>query len=115
MMNIILFDPPVVRLNLLPLTFTRPVAALRCGILTIAEKWEKRTGATVSFQTEEYLAEKFPTNFAAESLFINGSILPDAPLIHAIESLNTGQALVQDGELLAIKTSSTDTKDWSTA
>ncbi|MFM7327828.1 MAG: putative sugar nucleotidyl transferase, partial [Bacteroidota bacterium] len=45
-MNIILFDSPVVRLNLLPLTFTRPVAALRCGILTIAEKWEKRTGAT---------------------------------------------------------------------
>ncbi|MFM8346666.1 MAG: putative sugar nucleotidyl transferase [Bacteroidota bacterium] len=115
MMNIILFDSPVVRLNLLPLTFTRPVAALRCGILTIAEKWEKRIGATVSFQTEEYLAEKFPTNSAAESLFINGSILPDAPLIHAIESLNTGQALVQDGELLAIKTSSTDTKDWSTA
>ena len=37
-MNIILFDPQEVRDNLLPLTYTRPVADLRLGILTLAEK-----------------------------------------------------------------------------
>ena len=40
-MNVILFDDPIIRLNLLPFTFTRPVGAIRVGILTIAEKWEK--------------------------------------------------------------------------
>mgnify|MGYP001278912861 CR=1 FL=1 len=39
-MNYILFDGPS-RNDLLPLTFTRPVADLRIGILTIREKWEK--------------------------------------------------------------------------
>ena len=40
-MNIILFDAPQVRENLLPLTFTRPIADFRVGITTIREKWEK--------------------------------------------------------------------------
>lgn len=115
MMNIILFDAPVIRLNLLPLTFTRPVAALRCGILTIAEKWEKNTGAAVSFRTEPYLAEKFPAKSEADNVFIDGALLPDAALILAIEALNVGQALMQDGELLAIRTSATDPGDWSAA
>ncbi|MFZ4413228.1 MAG: putative sugar nucleotidyl transferase, partial [Bacteroidales bacterium] len=39
-MNYILFDDAS-RNNLLPLSFTRPVADIRVGILTIREKWEK--------------------------------------------------------------------------
>ena len=39
-MKIILFDPHPVRENLLPLTYTRPVADMRLGITTIAEKWQ---------------------------------------------------------------------------
>ena len=39
-MNYILFDGSV-RNQLLPFTFTRPVADIRVGILTIREKWEK--------------------------------------------------------------------------
>lgn len=38
-MNYILFDDAL-RNNLLPLVFTRPVADIRVGILTIREKWE---------------------------------------------------------------------------
>ena len=38
-MNYILFDGTV-RNALLPFTFTRPVADIRIGILTIREKWE---------------------------------------------------------------------------
>ena len=40
-MNVILFDDPEIRLNLFPFTLTRPVASIRVGILTIAEKWEQ--------------------------------------------------------------------------
>ncbi|MDZ7649825.1 MAG: putative sugar nucleotidyl transferase [Cytophagales bacterium] len=39
-MNLILFDNPTIRQNLLPFTFTRPGTGIRGGILTIAEKWE---------------------------------------------------------------------------
>ncbi|MDE6582587.1 MAG: glucose-1-phosphate thymidylyltransferase, partial [Duncaniella sp.] len=60
MRNIILFDPADVREGLLPLTFTRPVALIRHGILTISEKWQRAIPGTYSYLTEDYLAEKFP-------------------------------------------------------
>ncbi len=59
-MNVILFDDPVIRQDLLPFTFTRPVAKIRVGILTIDEKWEKWLGVKPSFKTEDYLQKKFP-------------------------------------------------------
>ena len=52
-MNYILFDGTV-RTALLPFTFTRPVADIRIGILTIREKWEKYLGTTTTTLTEAY-------------------------------------------------------------
>ena len=46
--------------DFLPLTFTRPVAEMRCGILTFSERWQKLLDSTeVSYLTEDYLQEKF--------------------------------------------------------
>ena len=40
----------------LPLTFTRPVAELRTGILTFSERWQKLLDSNeVSYITEDYL------------------------------------------------------------
>lgn len=58
-MNYILFDGSE-RDSLLPITFTRPVADIRTGILTIKEKWEKYLGTKVSFKTDGYLSENIP-------------------------------------------------------
>ncbi|MAZ73358.1 MAG: glucose-1-phosphate thymidylyltransferase, partial [Flavobacteriaceae bacterium] len=58
-MNYILFDGTV-RNQLLPFTFTRPVAELRVGILTLREKWEKHLGYSTTTVTEDYLSEKWP-------------------------------------------------------
>jgi hypothetical protein len=58
-MNIIFFDT-VSRTNLLPLTYTRPIADLRIGILKLSEKWTKRFEATISYKTVDYLTAKFP-------------------------------------------------------
>ncbi|MEH3115913.1 putative sugar nucleotidyl transferase, partial [Pedobacter terrae] len=49
-MTINLFDDAS-WMSLRPLTFTRPVADLRIGILTIAEKWAKYLKADYGFQT----------------------------------------------------------------
>ncbi len=111
-MRVILFDDFSRRLSLLPLTFTRPVAALRIGILTIAEKWEKYLGLEVSYQTELYLQEKFPVKYDDQNILINGSICPDEQLFEAIHSLSDGEALYSDTILVALNLSGELAKKW---
>lgn len=100
-MNYILFDSAT-RQNLLPLTFTRPVADIRFGILTIREKWEKYLNAPTSSLTEAYLSEKFPLVEADENLLINGSICPNNSLVKEISQLKVGQALVWNETIIAM-------------
>ncbi len=102
-MNLVLFDDPQIRLNLLPFTFTRPVAAIRVGILTIAEKWEKRLKKTASYKTEDYLQEKFPLQSGGERLLINGALCPDDMLVDAIGMLPAGKFLIKGAVLLAAR------------
>jgi hypothetical protein len=45
--------------QLLPLTFTKPVAQLRIGIFTIQEKWSNQLGFDVGVRTKDYLAKKY--------------------------------------------------------
>lgn len=97
-MDISLFDPAQIRLNLLPFTFTRPVADIRVGILKISEKWQ-HYGFQVAYQTEDYLSAKFPSNGA--HLKINGGLCPSKGLVEAINALNIGQKLVANDHLLA--------------
>ncbi|HMM12688.1 MAG TPA: GlmU family protein [Bacteroidales bacterium] len=98
-MNYILYDSST-RNHLLPLVFTRPVADIRIGILTIREKWELMLGAKTSTLTEGYLSSKYPIVEAEENLLINGSILPTPQLIDALHNLKVGQSLVKDNETL---------------
>src|SRR6185436_19993010 len=85
--NIILFDPPTEREQLLPFTFTRPVSEIRCGVLTISEKWKQRLGGNISYLTPDYLSGKFPATFTKDNLIIDGSLLPDNDLVKAIKKL----------------------------
>lgn len=100
-MNYILFDS-IVRSNLLPLTFTRPVADIRFGILTIREKWEKYLQVETSSLTEDYLSIKFPLVKADENILINGSICPNDTLIEEIAILKPGQTLAKDDTIIAM-------------
>lgn len=94
-MNIILFDDDR-RIHLLPLTYTRPCAELRIGILTVREKWEKYFQSKSSSITEPYLQNKFPLHTAADNLLVNGRLLPDTSIIKQLEKLEMGQALVHE-------------------
>lgn len=102
-MNLILFDDPIIRIALLPFTFTRPVANIRVGILTIDEKWEKWLGIRPSFQTDTYLQKKYPVKSTNENLLINGAVCPDPKLVDAIKALPSGYFLVKDQLLIAAK------------
>jgi len=99
-MNYILFDGPS-RNNLLPFTFTRPVADIRVGILTIREKWEKHLGTTTTTVTEDYLSDKYPMVEMEENIMINASYLPNVELVEMIKSLEENQAIFKDEDVIA--------------
>ncbi|WP_247237789.1 putative sugar nucleotidyl transferase [Telluribacter sp. SYSU D00476] len=107
MINVVLFDDPTLRVQLLPFTFTRPVAAIRCGIKTIAEKWADTLGTLPSYLTEPYLQNRFALVTAEDNLYINGSLCPDGQLLEALKGLAAETALVSEhNELLALRTTS---------
>ncbi|WP_324069776.1 MAG: GlmU family protein [Flavobacterium sp.] len=107
-MNYILFDGTV-RNALLPFTFTRPVADIRVGILTIREKWEKYLGTTTTSLTEEYLMEKYPMVEMEQNIMINASFLPNPILVDMVQNLNTKEAILFGEEIIAFYTN--DTQD----
>ncbi|AYN05022.1 MULTISPECIES: GlmU family protein [unclassified Flavobacterium] len=103
-MNYILFDGPV-RNALLPFTFTRPVADILIGIMTIRQKWEMHLGSTTTTITEEYLSEKYPMVELEENVMINASFLPNYDLAELVSDLKANQAIFKGEEVIAFYTS----------
>ena len=99
-MNYILFDGPS-RNNLLPFTYTRPVADIRVGILTIREKWESFLESTTTTVTEEYLSDKYPMVEMDENVMINASYLPSFELVEMVVNLKENQAIFNGENVIA--------------
>ncbi|MCM8570780.1 GlmU family protein [Gramella jeungdoensis] len=99
-MNYILFDGPS-RNDLLPFTFTRPVADIRVGILSIREKWEKVLGSVISTKTEEYISGKWPLKLEQMNIFINSSFIPTSGLVEQVKNLQEGEALFSGDDAVA--------------
>jgi len=102
-MNYILFDGPV-RNALLPFTFTRPVADILIGIMTIRQKWESRLGSTITTITEEYLSAKFPMVEMEENVMINAAYLPNDTLAELVSDLKENQAIFKGDDVIAFFT-----------
>lgn len=109
-MNYILFDGAH-RDSLLPFTYTRPVAEIRIGILTIREKWEQYLGITTTTVTEDYLSKKWHMVEMEHNIMISASYLPNPNLVEQIKNLKVGQALVHDTEIVAFYTLEDEEKD----
>ncbi len=99
-MNHVLFDGPM-RDSLLPFTFTRPVAEIRIGILTIREKWEAILNQPTSTRTEQYLSTKYPLKTASVNIMIDASFVPDIVLAEQIMKLKAGEALLTGEVVIA--------------
>ncbi|HEX5151398.1 MAG TPA: putative sugar nucleotidyl transferase [Parafilimonas sp.] len=102
-MVIILFDTKT-KQNLYPLTETKAVADLRCGIFSVKERWEAISGLPVYVQTESYLSELYPAIPEEEYLFIDATIKDEDGLRAQILSLQTGEALYDEDGLIAGRT-----------
>ena len=105
-MNYILFDGPS-RNNLLPFTFTRPVADIRIGILTIREKWETFLDTTTTTITEDYLSDKYPMVEMDENVMINASYLPNLELVEMVKDLQENQAIFKGEDVMAFYSKNT--------
>lgn len=102
--KIVLFDTEESYRNLLPLSYTRPVAEFRVGINRIVDKWRHFVDAVYSYYPPEYLQEKFPIGIGGEeALFIAGNLLPDASMAGAVMSLGRGEALRDSEGLWAFR------------
>lgn len=93
-MKVVLFDTPDIYRQLLPLSYTRPVAAFRVGIVTIREKWEHFLPGDYCYYPKDYLREKYPSDCEGqECLFIVGNKLPDAGCVSEALTLKPGGIL----------------------
>lgn len=95
--------------TLLPFTYTRPTSGMRCGILTLQEKWERRLKSSVSFHTQDYLQTKFPLVVTDDNLVIAGHIFATDELVTAIQKLSTGEKLMHGDEVIAFRESEINT------
>ena len=111
MKNIILFDINQQHLELLPLAFTRPIADIRIGILTIREKWERMLTGNYSYLTPDYMAGKYPAHFTDDNLFIAGHLIPDEELARQVNILNPGEALIDQQTVVAFRGSEADFRE----
>lgn len=88
---------------LLPFTYTRPTCEIRCGIITLREKWEKQLGESVSFQTEDYLQSKYPLVETDDNVVIAGNVFATASLCKAIKALKPQQKLLAGDAIIAYR------------
>lgn len=99
--------------KLYPLSLSHPVWDLRVGIFTIREKYEHYLSEKIScLNTRKYLEKVVKENFtdyiindcSNDVILANSRVLPDKELINTILSLEKGEALTFNGEIVACRT-----------
>lgn len=103
----LLLSDHLLHLRFAPLTLTRPVAELRCGLFTNTERWQRLLpSAQIGYETESYLSGKFP---AIEGIWINAQCIANAELAFMITNLKVGEAIYHQ-ELLVAKNGEENTR-----
>ena len=99
-MNYILYDQN--RQQLFPFTHTRAIADIRCGILSMRERWELCLMQTTGTLTEAYIQPIY-TNIqdGGEYIYINGSVAANCALTKAVTGLSKGEKLMMGDIVIA--------------
>ncbi len=107
MTKYILFDD-ITRNSLLPLTYLKPSADIRCGIMSLREKWEFYLKNNTNNLCANYLRKKYPLEIATENVFIKGTLFPNTDLIEKIYQLQIGQVLIDSKNAVVLAFKLTD-------
>ena len=104
-MQILFVDQPSARVRLYPLTYTRPIADLRVGILTLAEKWAKHLKvADFGYESEDYLSGKYLSiKPSDDTLWVVNGLIPSSSLVEKVKKLQSGEMLMQGDQLLVAR------------
>ncbi|MDE6330405.1 MAG: glucose-1-phosphate thymidylyltransferase [Muribaculaceae bacterium] len=102
---VVLFDTEATHSDLLPLSFTRPVADFRIGVRRLREVWEELLPGRYFYRPVEFQREKFGMPPAGESdmLFVAGNVLPSESLAERIVALEVGEALRLGDRIVAFR------------
>ncbi|MDE6009911.1 MAG: glucose-1-phosphate thymidylyltransferase [Muribaculaceae bacterium] len=115
--RIVLFDTEAIHEDLLPMSYTRPVAAFRLGIRTLREQWEELLPGEYYYRPVGFQQDKFGTcpADADDLLFISGNVLPSESVAARAAALIPGEALFQGEDLVAFRGSERrlDERDFS--
>lgn len=99
-MNIVLFDNEKVK-NFWPLTYNKPLAHLRTGILTIEERWKFKTKEKVSvysFSEENNLQD---VNLEDDLIWVDSSVIIYGDILEKIISLESNSFLIDEVGFIA--------------
>ncbi len=102
MTPLVFFDSGAIQFY--PLTLTRSITDLRCGILTLLEKWMKRFEEAASFHIcdQEYLSPKYTCDLpSGDVLVINSRVFANDDLVNAAQALKQMQVLHNADGLIA--------------
>lgn len=101
--DIVLFDTEDTYENLLPLSYTRPIADFRIGIDTIRQKWEAFLPGHYQYLPVAYLREKFGTETCNDRhvLHIAGNIVPNREIVETVSALKVGESVRDENGLVA--------------
>ena len=89
----IILDDNGLHLRFAPLSLTRPIGNIRIGIFTNDERWKViLPEAEIYYQTEAYLAERFPATENPD-LIVNAELIPNVEVAVAIVNLGENEAL----------------------
>jgi UDP-N-acetylglucosamine diphosphorylase/glucosamine-1-phosphate N-acetyltransferase len=99
-MAIVLFDNKI-REQLFPLTLTRSIADIRCGILTNKERWSIISKQKVFISSADYLQPLYETIADSDAIWIDAAVLANEMLADKILSLQHGEALADVNGLIA--------------
>ncbi|MCK4856423.1 MAG: hypothetical protein KAT58_00480 [candidate division Zixibacteria bacterium] len=115
--TLIFFEEPTAA-NFYPLSLSHPVAALRCGILSLAEKWSLQLEHTeIGLLTRSYLADFLRAKLdwrindlknlgSDEAIFINPRFFPEPAVLEQITAATKETAFVCGDYLVAVTLSS---------
>ena len=98
----IILDDTLIKEQLYPFTQTRHATAIRIGILTIREKWEKILGYPVSITPKEYFSALSTPDEAAMPAIMSGNIIPTKRWVEALLKAGSGGNIFADDSMVKI-------------
>lgn len=103
--------------DLLPFCYTRPIFAIRSGILTIQERWEKVLGEKLYTFAYDYLGEKYNSlpEKTGNIIAINGKFSPNEDFLRLLKEIPENTCFQNEaGEVLALSFSTSQIPNLST-